>query len=313
MTPIKLDAVSVFYGEVVGLSHVSLGLEPGLTGVVGPNGSGKSTLMRVLTGLVSPREGSVTVFGGDPFASADIRSKIAFVPATENFHDGLSGRDNIRVLATAMGLTGAAVAARADKALEVAGLTADGKRDYGTWSRGMRQRLKLGWALSGDAGLVLLDEPFLGVDPPSRRFLTELIRALAAEGRTVMLTSHVLSEIEALTSRVAVLAHGRLLGFGQREDLLRSLRDRHPHRVHLDVIGDPRPLGRLLLDRPDTLEVRITGPNSLSFLTSGPDTLYPELPGIIAASGAAVWRLQAPDDTLEAVFRHVTEAGTRRL
>jgi ABC-2 type transport system ATP-binding protein len=188
-------------------------------------------------------------------------------------------------------------------------LTADGKRDYGTWSRGMRQRLKLGWALSGDAGLVLLDEPFLGVDPPSRRFLTELIRRLAAEGRTVMLTSHVLSEIEALTSRVAVLAHGRLLGFGQLEDLLRSLRDRHPHRVHLDVIGDPRPLGEILLRRADTLEVRITGPNSLSFLTSGPDTLYPELPGIIAASGAAVWRLQAPDDTLEAVFRHVTKRG----
>ncbi|HEX7878422.1 MAG TPA: AAA family ATPase, partial [Candidatus Eisenbacteria bacterium] len=202
---------------------------------------------------------------------------------------------------------------RADKALEVAGLVADGKRDYGTWSRGMRQRLKLGWALSGDAALVLLDEPFLGVDPPSRRQLTELIRALAAEGRTVMLTSHVLSEIETLTSRVAVLAHGRLLGFGQLEDLLRSLRDRHPHRVHLDVVGDPRPLGRLLLDRPDTLEVRITGPSSLSFLTSGPDTLYPELPALVTASGAAVWRLQAPDDTLEAVFRHVTEAGTRRL
>ena len=313
MTAARLDQVSVFYGEVVGLSHLSLELEPGLTGVVGPNGSGKSTLMRVLTGLVRPREGSATVLGGDPFTNADIRSRIAFVPATENFHEGLSGRDNARLLATALGATGAEVNARAEKALQVAGLTADGHRAYGTWSRGMRQRLKLGWALSIDAPLVLLDEPFLGVDPPSRRDLTELIRRLAAEGRTVLLTSHVLSEIETLTDRVAVLAHGRLLGFGHLADLLKSLRDRHPHRIHLDLLGDPRPLGQVLLLRADTMEVRITGPHSLSFLTSGPDTLYPELPGIIAASGAAVWRLQAPDDTLEAVFRHVTASGTRRL
>jgi ABC-2 type transport system ATP-binding protein len=312
-TPVALDAVSVFYGEVVGLSHVTLALAPGITGIVGPNGSGKSTLMRVVTGLVRPREGTARVLGGDPFASADIRARIAFVPATENFHDGLSGRNNARLVATALGLSPRDADARADRALEVAGLVADGRRAYGTWSRGMRQRLKLGWALSGEAPLVLLDEPFLGVDPPSRRQLVDLVRRLGAEGRTVLVTSHVLSEIETLTDRVAVLAHGRLLGFGHLAELLKSLRDRHPHRVRLETSGDPRPLGRELLLRPDVLEVRVTGERAIEFVTARPETIYRELPALVAATGTGVRRLHAPDDTLEAVFRHVTEGGTRRL
>jgi ABC-2 type transport system ATP-binding protein len=309
---IELRGVSVFYGEVVGLSNVSLSLGPGITGIVGPNGSGKTTLMRVLCGLLAPVEGEAWVLGGKPFSDAAVRTRIALVPAGSSFHDDLSARRNLEVGFLARGESTGQARALADRALELSRLTSVAKQRYGSLSRGTRQRVKLGLALAARADLVLLDEPFLGVDPPNRRTLRDIMLEMGASGRTMLVSSHVLHEIESLTDRVGVLAHGRLLGFGRIETLLRDLRDQHPHRVELHV-EEPRRLAALLLALPHVREVRVSFSDRIEFVTDRPESAYRELAGLVVEAGTAVRRVEALDDGLEAVFRHVTEAGTKRL
>lgn len=306
-----LDGVSVFYGEVVGLSKVSLSLDPGITGIVGPNGSGKTTLMRVLSGLLAPLEGRVSVLAGAPFTDAAVRNRISLVPANSSFFDGMSARRNLEVAFLAKGKTGVEAKELAIRALELVRLTEHADRRYGVLSRGMRQRVKLGLTLAARTELVLLDEPFLGVDPPSRKQLREIILELGASGRTVLVSSHVLHEVESLTDRVGVLAHGRLLGFGRIDALLRELRDQHPHGVRLET-SDPRRLAVALVAFPHVREVKVSG-SGIAFLTDHPEDAYRDLARAVAATGVVVRRVEAPDNTLEAVFKHVTAVGTHRL
>ncbi len=307
-----LEGVSVFYGEVVGLSKVDLELRPGITGVVGPNGSGKTTMMRVMVGLIDPTEGRTRVLGRSPFLDAKVRSRITFVPASENFYPGLTGRKNLEVAFMAQGRDRSEARKLAQKALELVGLVEEGRRGYATWSRGMRQRLKLGLALAGDSEVVLLDEPFLGVDPPSRNALRQHVQALGEQGRTVLVSSHVLHEVEALTDLVGILARGRLLGFGKVHTLVRQIRDDHPHRVVLHV-DDPRKLGQALLGLSHVEELKIVGPEALEFVTVRPESAYRELPGLVVKTGVVVRRVESLDHSLEAAFTHVTAVGSRRL
>jgi ABC-2 type transport system ATP-binding protein len=309
---VGLHGVSVFYGEVVGLSNVDLELRPGITGLVGPNGSGKTTMMRVMVGLIQPEEGRIAVLEQSPFFDAQVRSRVTFVPAVESFYPGLTGRRNLEVAFMAQGRDRSSAKDLAQRGLELVGLVADGHRTFGTWSRGMRQRLKLGLALAGESDVVLLDEPFLGVDPPSRVALRDHVLALGEQGRTVFVSSHVLHEIEALTDLVGILAHGRLLGFGKVHTLVRKIRDDHPHRVVVHV-DDPRKLGRALLGLDHIRELKVIGSESLEFVTIGPTRAYRDLPKLVVETGVVVRRVESLDHTLEAAFKHVTAAGTRRL
>ncbi len=309
---VQLDGVSVFYGEVIGLSRLDLRLDRGVTGLIGPNGSGKSTLMRMLTGLIAPVEGRVRVLGGDPFTDASVRARIALVPASESFHRDLSGRANLEIAFLARGHDRAAARSAAARALDLSGLGDAAHRSYGSWSRGMRQRLKLGLALAVDAPLVLLDEPFLGVDPPSRRALRDQIARLGEEGRTVVVSSHVLHEIESLTDHVAVLARGRLLGLGRVEALLHDLRDRHPHRIAVEL-ADPRALGGALLQMAHVREIALTGPDEITFMTVEPTVAYRELTACIARLGLSVRRVRVLDGSLESAFEEITRGGSRLL
>ncbi|NNF05703.1 MAG: ABC transporter ATP-binding protein [Candidatus Eisenbacteria bacterium] len=309
---VRLGDATVFYGEVVGLSRVSLAFAPGITGIVGPNGSGKTTMMRLLVGLVQPQEGTVNVLGGDPFKDEEIRTRISFVPATECFYDNVSGHTNLEAAFVARGETRKAAKQLADEALELVKLTADGKRAYRTWSRGMRQRLKLGLALASSSDLVLLDEPFLGVDPPSRRQLRGHIDKLGKQGKVVVVSSHVLHEVEALTDRVGVLAHGRLLGFGNAEEILREVRDQHPQRLQIEV-ADARAFAAILLRLPHIREVKVEGERRLTFVTEDPEAAFKEIAEVVVESEAPIYSLQSLDDTLEAVFAQVTSTGTHRL
>jgi len=309
---IELRAVSVFYGEVVGLSGVDLEVGPGITGIVGPNGSGKTTLMRVLTGLVSPREGAVKVHGAPPFSSAATRARIGFVPATEGFLDAVSARRNLEIAFAARGVSRRHASEQTTRGLELVGLAAEAHRPYRTWSRGMRQRLKLALALAADVDVVLLDEPFLGVDPPNRYLLRQHIEALGALGRTELISSHLLHEVETITNEVAILAHGRLLGHGPVAKLLGDLRSQHPHRVRVRA-DDPRGLAQALVAMPHVRSVEVRGKDAIEFVTEEPDLAYRELPAIVARAGVLVRSVTTQDDSLEALFRHVTQAGAARL
>ncbi|MBU1699682.1 MAG: ABC transporter ATP-binding protein [Candidatus Eisenbacteria bacterium] len=310
--PIILKDVSVFYGEVIGLSKFNLTCRPGITGIVGPNGSGKTTLMRVLTGLLSPAEGTAQVLGGSPFAASEIRRRISIVPATECFYESLSGRRNLVIAYLSHGNDASRAGQLADKALDLVGLTADGRRRYGTWSRGMRQRLKLGFTLAGDSEIVLLDEPFLGVDPPSRKHLRILIEELGRRNKTVVVSSHVLHEVETLTDLFGVIANGRLLGFGRINEILYDLRDRHPHRIRIET-EDARRLATLFMSQEDVNEITIINPTTLEFITAKPDKTYIEIPKLIVGAGMIIRSMTTLDNSLDAVFRHVTEAGSKRL
>jgi ABC-2 type transport system ATP-binding protein len=312
VAPVVLDGVSVFYGEVVGLSRVDLTLDPGITGIVGPNGSGKTTLMRTLIGLIAPQEGTCRVLGRSPMDDASVRARLTFVPASESFYRGLTGRRNLEVAFMAQGRDRGASKELAARALDLVALTEHGDRSYGQYSRGMRQRLKLGLALAGKSEVVLLDEPFLGVDPPNRKALREHIAALGREGRTVLVSSHVLHEIEQLTELVGVLAHGRLLGFGKVHDILRKLRDDHPHRILLTV-DDPRRFAAGLLEADLVQELRLVDDATLEFVTVRPEETYRTLARLVVESGIAVRRVETLDHTLEAVFTQVTAVGSRRL
>lgn len=310
-TPVELTGVSVFYGEVVGLSNVSLKLAPGITGIVGPNGCGKTTLMRALVGLLAPSEGRLDVLGGNPFSDASVRARIAFVPASECFYEGSGAQKNLEVAFLAKGNAPAVARERAVRALELVRLTESAGRRYGNLSRGMRQRIKLGLALETESPLVLLDEPFLGVDPPNRKLLREHIMEMGRRGCTVLVSSHVLHEVESITDRVGVLAHGRLLGFGTVGELLRELRDRHPHRIHVATAAGRR-LAAELVTLPHVRAVQLEA-EGLEFITDRPDLAYRELPALVVRSGAPVKRLETRDNGLAAVFEHVTAAGSRRL
>jgi ABC-2 type transport system ATP-binding protein len=269
-------------------------------------------MMRVMVGLIDPREGTVRVLARSPFHDAAVRSRITFVPALESFYPGLTGRRNLEVAFMAQGRTRGDAKELAVKALDLVQLTEHGNRRYGIWSRGMRQRLKLGLALAGDSDVVLLDEPFLGVDPPSRAALRDHVLALGRQGRTVLVSSHVLHEVESLTDLVGILAHGRLLGFGKVHTLVRKIRDDHPHRVVLHT-SDPRRIGRALLDLPHIEQLRVVGDGAIEFVTVAPETAYRELPRLVVETGVAVHRVESLDHTLEAAFAHVTAVGSRRL
>jgi ABC-2 type transport system ATP-binding protein len=309
---VRLEGVTVFYGEVMGLSGLSFDLAPGITGLVGPNGSGKSTLMRVITGLVRPREGRAEVLGGDPFQDDRVRARVALVPTGECFSEGATAFEAVRAAFLARGDLPQQAKLRAERAIVAAGLEDARHRAVGACSRGMRQRLKLGLAMELACPVVLLDEPFLGVDPPSRRRLRDLVQTLGSAGATVVIASHVLGEIESLTDQVLVLMRGRLLGAGTVGTLLRSLADRHPHRVELHG-ENLRALAAGLVGLDHVVAVEVAGPSSVRFLTNRPDTAYRDLARLVVATDAAVWRVESADDSLEALFRSLTQAGAQQL
>lgn len=309
---IQVEQATVFYGEVVGLSRVTLSARPGILGLVGPNGSGKSTLIRVLTGCMASAEGRVRVLGQDPFTHASARQRIALVPTPECFSLLHTGRENAELAWLARGADRKQAADGARRTLEVAGLLADADRSYGAWSRGMRQRLKVGLALGFDADIVLLDEPYLGVDPPNRRRLRDLVVSLAEQGRTVLLASHVLTEVQSVTREIAVLMHGRLLGLGDVDDLMAALRDRHPHRIRVSA-DRPRALAAALVGLEHVARVEMLGDTDVELLSTRPDVAYRELARAIASTQVVVRQVRSDDDSLDAVFRSLTEAGARHL
>lgn len=308
----QLSGATVFYGDVVGLSRVDLTIGAGITGVVGPNGSGKSTMMRLLTGAVAPSEGQVTAFGRDPFTDPDARRRIALVPAHDCFWPRLSGRKNLELAFIGKGLEPAAAKKAAAEGLAIADLEEAADRDYATWSRGMRQRLKLGLALASDAALMLLDEPYLGVDPTSRRRIRQLVQRMANEGRAVVISSHVLSEVETLTDTVAILLRGRLLGHGALEDLAAALRRTHPVRIRLRGEG-ARALAPKIVEWPHVQSVQLEGDLAIELSTTDPESTYGALTALVAEAGVPVHELESPEASLDAIFSSLTEAGARQL
>ena len=258
------EGVSKWFGPLVAVSDVSFDVGPGVTALLGPNGAGKSTMFRMLCGLARPSKGSVRVLGRDPRADIGVTRRIGLVPQQESVFESLTAREFVTLSARLQGLADPAAAATA--ALETVHLDPADTRRLPAYSKGMRQRVKVAQAIVHDPDVLVLDEPLTGLDPRQRMDMVVLFRRLGGEGRCVIVSSHVLDEVERLGSQVLVMSQGRLAAAGDFREL-RALMDDRPMRIRVRT-DKPRPLGGALLEAGTAVAVRLDGDDVLELDTT---------------------------------------------
>jgi ABC-2 type transport system ATP-binding protein len=306
VTPVVVaDHLSKWYGQVIGLNDVSVSIPPGITGLLGPNGAGKSTLLKLLTAQLKPSKGTITVLGEPVWGNPRIFFRIGFCPEQDAFYDRMTGLEWIAGLVRLNGFGESASLAAARAALERVDLMDAANKKIGSYSKGMRQRVKLAQALVHDPELLILDEPLSGMDPIARRRTIRLIKEWAREGRSVLVSSHILHEIEAMTSSILLIHNGRILAEGDVHQI-RELIDEHPHTVHVRA-ARPRDLAREFLTRDDVLSLRLEQ-GAIVVETAKPDSFYRYLTDLAAGGRAGeITEVTSPDDNLQAVFKFLVK------
>lgn len=305
VTPvIDFDGVSKWYGNVIGLNKLTLRMPAGVTGLLGPNGAGKSTLLQLATGQLRPSQGAVRVLGQPVWNNPGLMRQIGVCPEQDSFYEWMTGYDFVRTCARLTGMGRRAASGAAEKAMVTAGMRENMGRAIRGYSKGMRQRTKLAQALVHEPKVLFLDEPFTGTDPVGRRDMIEVIRALGAAGCSVLVSSHVLHEVQALTPNIVLLHRGRLVAEGHVRQI-RDLIDRHPHRIVL-VCDDYRGLAAKVVHWDDVEGVRVMGKESaLMVETRQPDAFYGRLPALATDSASGIREVYSDDDNLEAVFKYL--------
>jgi ABC-2 type transport system ATP-binding protein len=302
------DRCSKWYGHVLGVSDVSWTLRGGIIGLLGPNGAGKSTLIKMMAGLLRPSRGSLTVFGHSPFDNIEVRRRIGYAPEHEKTWDELTPTELVRAMAELAGVPRARSASAADAAIRTMGMENASHRRIKGFSKGMRQRTKLATAIAHEPDFILLDEPLTGVDPMARIDIVERIRQLANAGKTVVISSHVLYEIEALTSEIVVIYRGQVLAEGNVYEI-RKLIDRHPHRIRVDC-DKPHVVGAALAGADHVARIAFER-GAVLVETRDPDRCYDALSDVVLTGSVSITALTSPDNNLGAVFEYLTEGGHR--
>ncbi len=304
-TPIvEFLAASKWYGNVIGLNHLTLRIPAGVTGLLGPNGAGKSTLLQLATGQLRPSQGVVRVLGQRAWNNPPLNASIGVCPEQDAFYEWMTGREFVRNCALLGGLSRAEAREGTGRVLDRVGMSAHAGRAIRGYSKGMRQRIKVAQALVHDPVVLFLDEPLTGTDPVARRDLMDLIAGIGADGKSVILSSHVLHEVQAVTPNVILLNRGRLVAEGDVRQI-RDLIDTHPHRIVL-VSPNPRALAAKLVRFDDVVGVELRGGDgSILVETRSPDTFYGRLPAIALEDGTAIEEVYSDDDNLEAVFKYL--------
>jgi ABC-2 type transport system ATP-binding protein len=299
---LELVRASRWYGQVIALNDVTTTIAPGVTGLLGPNGAGKSTFLKLLAGQLRPSQGEVRVLGLPAWGSPELFHRVGLCPEADAFWEGLTGMQFVTALLRLTGFEEAESRARAEGALAQMDLLDAKDRKIGGYSKGMRQRVKLAQALAHDPEVLLLDEPVSGMDPVNRRRVIDLVRRLGREGRTVVVSSHILHEVEAMTRRVLLIHNGRILAEGDVREI-RDLMDEHPHTVSLRA-RDPRALAGRIVGAPHVLSLSFGGDGEwVTVQTARPDEFYGGLHE--AALEAGVTELYSPDEDLESVFKYL--------
>lgn len=299
---VEARGLSKWFGQKVAVSEVEVAFEPGITGLLGPNGAGKTTLLRLFTGLQRPSQGTVHIHGVDPRADQSIYRRVAMVPEDEAVYANLTARQFVDLNA---GLARVKDRAKAvDAALAEVDLTDVSHRQLEGYSKGMRQRAKVAAALVGGPDVLFLDEPLNGADPVQRAHLIDLFQRLGDQGRTVIVSSHVLAEVERMADRVIAMVDGRLAAEGTVASL-RSLMTDKPRLVRI-ISDHPRDLGSLLLRNEKVAGLRIDG-QTVEVSTSDAGALAMALPGVARDAGIRVRQILPADESLESVFRYLVE------
>jgi ABC-2 type transport system ATP-binding protein len=298
---IELRHVTKLYGPVIGVNDVTLSLEPGAYGLLGPNGSGKSTLLNLITGQLRPTQGSLSVLGHRPWNNAEVLRRIGICPELDLLYPNVTGFDWVCYLLQLHGFGRHEAVARAKTALDEVGMGQAMHRQMGGYSRGMRQRTKLAQAFAHSPDLLILDEPFNGLDPIGRHEMTELLRGFLLEGKGVLLASHILHEVEAITHSFMLICGGRLLASGSAAEVHALLAD-VPNEIRIRCEGANR-LARRLVEEEAVEAVRFADEGrTLLVSTRSPTAVYTGLPQWIHDTDIRIHEMQSTDDSLHDLF-----------
>jgi len=300
---VEAKGVMKWYGEVLGLNGFTASFNPGITGLVGPNGAGKSTLFKLLIGQLHANGGDLRLLGQDPWNNVELKRKIGYCPESNQLYGWLTGQAFVETLLRLDGMRADDARKTAEESLAFVGLTGAKDRPLRTYSRGMRQRAKLAQALAHAPELLILDEPLSGADPMARVQILRAISDFAKRGGHVIMSTHVLYEVERVTSNIVLIHNGKAIASGDLH-AIRALIDEHPHAVRI-ATSKPRDLAQALTAMEHIVSVEFPAPETLLVRTRKPDAFYRELPEIVVDRNLDVHGLESPDDSLEAVFRYL--------
>jgi len=303
---VAADHLSKWYGQVIGLNDVSVTVPTGITGLLGPNGAGKSTFMKLITGQLKPSKGTINVLGEPIWQNPALYHRIGFCPEQDAFYDRMTGLESVTALVRLNGADDAAARSAANRAIEEVDLVEAANKKIGAYSKGMRQRIKMAQAIAHAPELLILDEPLSGMDPLARRKTIRMIKEWGRAGRSVIVSSHILHEIESMTSNILLINQGRILAEGNVHQI-RELIDEHPHTVHIRA-DETRALAREFLGYDDVLSLKLEE-GAVVVQTGRPDSFYSRLTAL-AASGehGAIHEVTSPDDNLSAVFEYLVKS-----
>jgi ABC-2 type transport system ATP-binding protein len=304
---VAADHVLKWYGQVIGLNDVSVSVPPGITGLLGPNGAGKSTFMKLITGQLRPSKGEIKVLGEPIWRNPHLYFQIGFCPEQDSFYERMTGLEWVRALVRLNGLGEKEADEAARKAIAAVDLVEAQDKKIGAYSKGMRQRVKMAQALVHEPQLLILDEPLAGMDPIGRRKTIRLIREWGRAGKSIIVSSHILHEIESMTSNILLINNGRILAEGDVHQI-RDLIDEHPHTVYVRA-ADPRRIAREFINvQTDDLRSLKFEEGAVIVETGKPDAFYARLTEM-AASGefGAIEEVTSPDDNLQAVFQYLVK------
>ena len=297
---VVVDGVSKWFGNKVAVSDVTVSFGPGVSGLLGPNGAGKTTLLRLVVGLQHPSRGAISVLGRDVQRDPSVQRDLALVPEAPNVHTHLTARQFVRLSANLHQLDDPAAAT--EQALATVELTADADRRLGTFSKGMRQRAKVASALVVDPQVLILDEPLNGADPVQRAALIALFTTLGDAGRTVIVSSHVLSEVDRMADRIVAMVDGRLAAIGSVRSLRAAITDR-PRELVMEA-DRPEALAAALLGAGLARGVDVMGTH-LAVRTDDAGALARGLPRLAHDHDARLRHVEVVDETLDAIFRDI--------
>ena len=300
---IRVDHVSRWFGSVVAVSEVTFDIMPGITGLLGPNGAGKTTLLRMITGLADVSDGSVTVFGQPVRDNPPLYGRMGVMSEHEAVYGFLTGRDFVRMMGRLRGVTN--LDAAVEKAIGIVDLADAAHRTMGTYSRGMRQRMRLAATLVHDPEILILDEPLNGADPRQRVHFQIVLRRLAAEGRTIVISSHILEEVEQLADTVLLIVNGKLAASGGFR-AIRAALDERPYHV-LVVSDSPRELAAAVVQLESVDAVNVDPDGTIVVLSRNVRDLQIELPRLAQSASISLRRVEPLDDSLESVFGYLAD------
>ncbi len=301
---IVVDGVSKWYGNVVAVNDISLSVSRGITGLLGPNGAGKTTLLHMIAGLAGTSQGDITVLGQPVRNNPQLYSNIGVMSEHEAVYGFYSGREFVEFSGTLSGSNN--VDDAVDRAIEAVGMVDAQNRKIGTYSRGMRQRIRLASSLVHDPEILLLDEPLNGTDPRQRLEFQDLLHSFAREGKTVLISSHILEEIETLADNILLMVSGKLAAAGDFR-AIRAKLDERPYTVRV-LCSEPRKLAATLVQMEDVDSVSVDGDGSLIVLSRNVSSLQISIPRLAQQENVRLLKVEPLDDSLESVFNYLVEA-----